>query len=67
MEYINLSLPKEDASLLLKCMNIAKSKKKLEAGQCLKRDQLEGHNNKFLLIKKISEISEHIEYLIKKN
>lgn len=66
MEYIEISLPKEDANLLLKCINIAKSKKKLEAGQCLKRNQLESHGNKYLLIQKLSELSEYMEYLIKK-
>lgn len=67
MEYINLSLPKEDVALILKCLNIAKSKKRLEAGQCLKRNQIESHGNKYLLIKQISELSYHVEYLIKKS
>lgn len=67
MEYINLELPKEDAAVVLQCLNVAKSKKKAEAGQCLIRNQLESHGNKYLLIQKISELSDYMEYLIKKN
>lgn len=67
MEYIEISLPKEDANLLLKCINIAKSKKKLEAGQCLKRNQLESHGNKYLVIQQISELANYFEHLIKNN
>lgn len=67
MDYINLSLPKEDAILVVRCLKIAKARKKVESNHHLRKNEIETYKGKFTLIKKITNLSDYVEHLIKQN
>lgn len=64
-ENINIAVSKEDAAIILKCLKIAKARKKLEANQELRKNHVELFKGKTELVKKIDMLEHYISYLAK--
>ena len=62
---ITLSLSKEDAIMIIKCLKVAKARKTIEARHELKKGGTEWANKKFAFVTKINELTQYIEYLTK--
>lgn len=65
MEMITICLPKDEAVTLIKCLKIAKARKRLEANHHLKKGEVHNSNLKFSIVQKINQLSEYVEYLTK--
>lgn len=62
---MEINLSKEDATVILKCLTVAKSRKKIEANAHMKRQEIEWSNKKFEFVNKIEELRLYFEYLTK--
>lgn len=65
MSDISLSLSREDAVVLIKCLKVAKARKNLEARHDMKKGGVDFANKKFAFITKIEQVQGYLEHLNK--
>jgi len=65
MKTIKVTLFEDDVLVLMRCVKIAKARKKIESNQHLKKMDIDQSNKKLLLVQKLDQLSEYLEYLTK--
>ena len=64
-ETINITVSKEDAVIIAKCLKIAKARKKLEANQELRKGFTQLSAGKTEMVNKINQLEHYLHYLLK--
>lgn len=65
MKLITFTMYEADATVIIKCMKIAKARKKLEARHHLKKNELDNANLKSRVVNQIEQLEEYFKYLTK--
>ena len=65
MKTIKVTLFEDDVLVLMRCVKIAKARKKIESNHHLKKMDIDQSNKKLLLVQKLDQLSEYLEYLTK--
>ena len=62
---ITITVSKDDAVIIAKCLKMAKSRKKLEANQELRKGHISLSDGKNELVKRIDQLEHYLSYLLK--
>jgi len=64
-ETVDVRVSKDDARIIAKCLKMAKSRKKLEANQELRKGHISLSDGKNELVKRIDQLEHYLHYLLK--